>query len=316
MLNVVTGLVFVLLLFSLLGTTVMELISSLLSLRGRNLERALQRILYSSKKGELFKTFTNNVQYKQIQSKFFLWNRPPSYMSSKTFSSILWSMLFKQKGMEAQNVEQTILSLKNEQFSKALHQIYIDSGSDVFLFRNNVEAWYDQVMERSSGWFKRNTQFLLVVVGLFIAIIFNVDTISIYEKLSTDPEASLKLIQFTDTYLDSPQAHGLSSAQLSQLQQQSTSILYQNIDAIGNQVGMGWNDFTELPESTKDWLYRILGWLTTTLAISLGAPFWFDVLKNIVNVRGSGGVPSRTQYQVPQTSSSTQIPKNIPQSYD
>jgi hypothetical protein len=40
------------------------------------------------------------------------------------------------------------------------------------------------------------------------------------------------------------------------------------------------------------WLFpKLLGWLLTALAISLGAPFWFDLLKKVINIRGAGGKP-------------------------
>jgi len=29
----------------------------------------------------------------------------------------------------------------------------------------------------------------------------------------------------------------------------------------------------------------------TTIAISLGAPFWFDVLKRLISIRGAGTAP-------------------------
>ena len=32
----------------------------------------------------------------------------------------------------------------------------------------------------------------------------------------------------------------------------------------------------------------IVGWLLTVAAISLGAPFWFDLLGKIVHLRASG----------------------------
>ncbi len=35
----------------------------------------------------------------------------------------------------------------------------------------------------------------------------------------------------------------------------------------------------------------LLGWLVSGIAISMGAPFWFDLLGKIVNVRNSGGKP-------------------------
>jgi hypothetical protein len=39
------------------------------------------------------------------------------------------------------------------------------------------------------------------------------------------------------------------------------------------------------------WLARLLGWMLTILAISLGAPFWFDMLNKLVNVRSAGKSP-------------------------
>jgi hypothetical protein len=40
-------------------------------------------------------------------------------------------------------------------------------------------------------------------------------------------------------------------------------------------------------------LSKILGWLLTAGALSLGAPFWFDVLSKFINIRGSGDKPDR-----------------------
>jgi hypothetical protein len=41
------------------------------------------------------------------------------------------------------------------------------------------------------------------------------------------------------------------------------------------------------------WLVRALGWFVTGLALSLGAPFWFDTLTKFMNVRGTGDKPLR-----------------------
>jgi hypothetical protein len=37
------------------------------------------------------------------------------------------------------------------------------------------------------------------------------------------------------------------------------------------------------------WLKTILGWAITIAAISLGAPFWFDLLGKVANLKGTGG---------------------------
>jgi hypothetical protein len=42
------------------------------------------------------------------------------------------------------------------------------------------------------------------------------------------------------------------------------------------------------------WIWKILGLLATALAISQGAPFWFDLLQKAVNLRLAGSPPPTT----------------------
>jgi hypothetical protein len=37
-----------------------------------------------------------------------------------------------------------------------------------------------------------------------------------------------------------------------------------------------------------------VGWIVTAFAISLGAPFWFGLLQNIMNLRAAGTPPARS----------------------
>jgi hypothetical protein len=39
------------------------------------------------------------------------------------------------------------------------------------------------------------------------------------------------------------------------------------------------------------WWLKLLGWVLTIAAVSLGAPFWFDTLSKFVNIRGAGTPP-------------------------
>jgi hypothetical protein len=54
------------------------------------------------------------------------------------------------------------------------------------------------------------------------------------------------------------------------------------------QFNLGWG---KLPQDVGGWLLKIIGLTITTLAVSLGAPFWFDVLKNLANMRSTGPAP-------------------------
>jgi hypothetical protein len=46
---------------------------------------------------------------------------------------------------------------------------------------------------------------------------------------------------------------------------------------------------------------KILGLLVTVLAISLGAPFWFDLLNRLVNLRSTGKPPDPRRPEPPPT---------------
>ena len=39
------------------------------------------------------------------------------------------------------------------------------------------------------------------------------------------------------------------------------------------------------------WVLKALGWLITALAVSLGGPFWFELLNRLVDMRGAGKKP-------------------------
>jgi len=60
-------------------------------------------------------------------------------------------------------------------------------------------------------------------------------------------------------------------------------------DAEGNAIC---KRFSNLPVDTTGWLAKIVGLLMTGAAAAQGAPFWFDILKKLINVRSSGPNPS------------------------
>jgi hypothetical protein len=43
-----------------------------------------------------------------------------------------------------------------------------------------------------------------------------------------------------------------------------------------------------VPDDFWSWLGRLAGWSATVLALSLGAPFWFDVLGKFARLRNTG----------------------------
>jgi hypothetical protein len=61
---------------------------------------------------------------------------------------------------------------------------------------------------------------------------------------------------------------------------------------------VSWLDTSSYPEGWTKWnRWTLLGGLITGFAISLGAPFWFGLLQNIMNLRAAGTPPQHADAQ-------------------
>jgi len=293
MLEVVIGLIFVLLLLSLLATTIMELLSSFFSLRGKNLETALRNMLSSSDVSQqLFKAFKQNSLYRQLSQKAGKNRRSPSYLAATSFQSILFDIIL-QGGKIDQLVDQ-INTLPDNDLKQVLKQLLNDAEYQLDDFKDKVREWYDNVMDRASGWYKRRVQKLLVLVGLVIAILFNADTIAIYERLESDPESLQQVVDLAEQYLAKQSiAQDTSSRNdFNQHYEAIRELINVEIEQAKAPLGLGWEGVSFLGLSWPQKAIKLLGWIVTALGISLGAPFWFDLLKKLVNIRGSGQKPA------------------------
>lgn len=297
MLNVVVGIIFILLLLSLFATTVMELISALFGLRGRNLRYALKKMLADAGDDKMYEEFKDSALYKQLSSKWLGGYYPPSYLSSNNFSFILSNIVENLDGAE---LHDKINNIQDERLRTVLHQIVDDTDSKTKPFREKLEHWFDDIMDRASGWFKRDIQLYLIIIGFAIAVGFNADVIEIYQKLQDDPSARLEVYQTAQSYVaqrsetliqDNSLKVDVNPSLLKSLHDLD-GLIARDIETVQNPLGLGWNNVQTQNPSLEFWLFKILGWLVTALAISLGAPFWFDLLRKMVNISSSGNVPA------------------------
>jgi hypothetical protein len=67
-------------------------------------------------------------------------------------------------------------------------------------------------------------------------------------------------------------------------------MILQEIEYVRAPLGLGWGYVDYSRFGWQDWLLKAMGWTVTALSITLGAPFWFDLLKRLVNIRGSGKI--------------------------
>jgi len=116
----------------------------------------------------------------------------------------------------AENEAAPPLSMLDKETLQILQMHLRNSIFVLELFTHQIEAWFDDSMNRVSGWYKRQSQLILFILGFTIAMIFNVDTLEITNKLSTDKDARGKLVQIAvqavDQYKNDPRVKKIFTA--------------------------------------------------------------------------------------------------------
>lgn len=285
-LSVVIGLVFVLLLFSLLTSTVMEIIAAFLSLRGKHLLKTLENML-GGKIGEFLKhPFFQQLSYATTGKSGITPYCLPGWVNKGTFSSILFDILGSEDETE---MAQKIKNLPDSDLKRLLQYLLRESDGTIAGFKKKVEHWFDEVMERASDWYKRATKWWLFGVGLALAAAFNADTIQIYKSLSANSTLRQDFVNIATEYTEKHDR--VAPLDLNKPLEQATTEAKELIQTYKNVVesplGLGWTE-QQGGGSIPWWLIKLAGLILTGIAVTFGAPFWFEILKKLISIRSSG----------------------------
>ena len=294
-LDVAIGLALVFLLTSLLLTAIVEIIESMFKTRAADLEKAVRLLFREAKDVEagatrafydhslVFALFTGEYQKSTTILGRASARKLPSYIPRDIFSTVALDLYDAETA--GPNITSAIDSFR---------RLY---GDDVATLKANLENWYDGVMDRASGWYKRRTQIWLFFLGLLVAAALNINPIVIGQHLATTPEAREKIVAAAQGVLEARQAQTATPEGDSDLARSlaAKERALQNIDRVSRDVGlpMGWNDFARdrmFPEDISPfvaWLLILAGWLITAVAVTLGAPFWFDALNKLMVIRAT-----------------------------
>lgn len=355
-LEIVIGLVFIYLLYSLLATVIQEIISTNFSFRAKILEKAISRMLEDGNtfrfrlQGMVSLFIASRKQPEKMSPSRLFYNHPliyylgedkkhskPAYINKATFAKVIIDLLRGDKvkpGIDIKALIQGSLDEGktawgqvqiDEQTLIFLNSLWTDANGDIEKFKISIEGWFDETMQRASGWFKKYTQVILLFVGLGISVVFNVDTLEIVNKLEKDPAIREQLVQQADNFvaaypnLDKEliEAKTQHARLLEIVSKKSTTgdsidpsieeqkiIAYEQlkvkrdslIDAANQLIKEDLNKVNNLlgqqiwSYEWKGWPYffqSLFGWFITAIALSLGAPFWFDLLNKLMKLRSS-----------------------------
>ena len=171
-------------------------------------------------------------------------------------------------------------------------------------FRRNLEGWFNNAMERVGGWYKRWTQRVLLGLAIFVVVAANADTVMLIERLSNDNVLRASLVAAAqDAVKAQPGQTAPSNGPDMQMVLQKAGDIKLPMGWSSNPDDPGHFKYPELSLKFAGWtFYKLFGLLISVLAVSLGAPFWFDTLSKFVNLRSAGTPPGETRKSAPQPS--------------
>jgi len=223
----------------------------------------------------------------------------PAYISGKTFAMALLSLLRDgSQNSRFTQVATQINALPDGDFKATLNTFLLDAGHDLDKFRANIESWFDGAMDRLSGIYKRVSQYALLIIGFILAVALNVNALHLANNLWNMDPASLAALADIAAQAKAPVA------------QQTWSDISTNLHQLnGLGLPIGWPqapDWQALrqpsywPAHLQHFVgHHVAGWLVTTAAVSFGAPFWFDLIQKLVNLRSAGPKPGSADSATP-----------------
>ena len=266
--------------FALLASWIQERFASLIKLRANTLAKGIRQMIDDADLHKKFYTLPSIVSAQPLS------NRLPTYLTARQFSMAVLSLIGKEQAVASTSAEafesarQSVAQLSGGRFKDALQSLLTQAAGDYEKFLANLDGWFNDQMDRVTGWYKRSSQIFVFIIGAAIAVGANVDTLQLVYGFAATP------LSIPASISKDPGPQAIASS------------VFKN-------VSFGWDAWppttADDPRLTREggalwkwWSLKLLGLFLTAAALSFGAGFWFDNLRRVVNLRDAGPPPSKT----------------------
>ena len=227
----------------------------------------------------------------------------PSYIDPRDFSIALWQTLAMQpagqdiapKALDLSKLAgpATVLSaagdvvskLPNKNLALAFYGILNNAASDYDGVLAATDDWFNRQMDRVEGWYKRRAQYWIALIAAVVVLLLGVDTVRIVTSLYTNDAMRAQLSQAVVKGMGTPSPATQSKPGVIDDDQRTKLFAALDDRAFLNIFASG--PIWDVPNPTT----HVVGEIITFLAVMLGAPFWFDLLSKIINLRLAGSKP-------------------------
>jgi hypothetical protein len=285
--DVVVGVLFVFLVFSLIVSGVNEALTRVFAWRSRHLWLAL-RTLLDGEEGTLAEdprppkgappgeTWTSKLYahplIRQLEGRLGKRSRL-SHIPATDFARALVDVIVPGANgqLTVEQLRQRAVSLGGSPLAAPLLAMVNECQGRVDLLTRDIGDWFDARMGALSASYQHHAKWVLAVVGVVVALIFNVDAIGATQRLYRDDALRTAVAE---------QATAVSSVCEGQVD--IASCTRDQVDTVNSAIRLpvGWPD----PDGVDG--IQVLGWLIAGMALGQGAPFWFDLLRKAGKLRG------------------------------
>ncbi|GGH16511.1 hypothetical protein [Silvibacterium dinghuense] len=317
-LGVAIGISVVCLMLSIIASHLQELWASFTSRRAASLASAIDNMLGKSVAAEFFAhPLIQTISFSAPRVTVTLHDGKvsprkqeggaaasrPSYIPSTLFSRVLIAILAERHNMRGAPLHSLVEKVDDVDLKRRLQAVLEGTEQRAGASTLALEQWYDNTMDRINGLYKKNTQTILLYLGIALAVLCNANLFSITEKLWSSEDARTVLTTTAQMY-SCRDAGGCTDERYRDARSEMTGHLERYIPVGYHQTakywryagktleGGSWDDRLEIAWS---WVLHLAGWGLTGIAVSLGAPFWFDAVNKLINIRLAGDRPPRAE---------------------
>ncbi|PBQ33661.1 hypothetical protein CNR22_18385 [Sphingobacteriaceae bacterium] len=322
-------------LFAIFCSTINEAVSLMKAERGRFMKKWLLKQLFDHPNG------VNWGSLLYMHGSIDLLNRatstPTNNIESRLFAETLIEVVGNSQIVQMNkpselpfssrllnNFKAATLTLKPSDvvsfFQKAMHSAEMcknasGNADETAIYNclvNQIESWYNEMGERLTYWYRKRARVRLFWLGILLAILFNIDSVQLFNHLQTNKSSQAALMNFYESNTDRLNTLARANNTLDKDSLKDKIVSYGNLmDSLALEANLpvGWSHSILNKHKRQDknsanqaqlqsvksssWIDKLsvflfailfpklLGFALSGLAASFGAPFWFDLLKKI-----------------------------------
>lgn len=308
LIEIAIGLTLVYLVLSLVVSGAQEWVSQIFRLRSKNLRKGIANLIGEAKTSDFYNHGVIKGLYDHRRKTWILGERLyPSYIPGDRFADALLGLFVFREGAGDDGaprgaafdgakpltayIDETI---DDPVLRDALKSLARRGDEKIDAFRDEIADWYDDAMQRVSGWYARRIRWIGLVVAILVVVTMNADTLRIAHTIwqSEVLRTSLATIGQTVATEGMPTEADKTTGEILDLLPLGWPCETGDTEgqpSPGASVCVLSNPAFDTP---MGFVLKLLGWTITIFAVSLGAPFWFDLLKRVAKLRSVGDNPA------------------------